>query len=297
MKKYFLICMFLIQFAGVKAQVDMGKIAVCGQYTVTLLFSTDIDFVIFGNNPMLDIIDDMPEYENYAIFQKGKTLILKANKDNIPPTSINIKTMDGVLWYGFIENKDNSTLFYDFTKKVPASSQAASTQSAQTAVSDTGNPVEPLSDSNKNGDFEKKLDHVMKQSLEYRKFGLISGKLTFMVPNIMNDTENMYVKIVIQNQSGNAFEINSVVFKHVEGKTKGVKKNQVQNEERLMPVFEKTVSMIEAYSKHELGYVLPLFSTGEDGRFIIQFVENKGTRNYQIELSAKDMQKIKVFNL
>jgi len=137
----------------------------------------------------------------------------------------------------------------------------------------------------------------MNQSLEYRKFGIISGKLTFMVPNIMNDTENMYLKVIIHNQSGNAFEINSVVFKHTEGKTKGVKKNQVQNEERVMPVFEKSVDMVEAYTKKELGYVLPLFSTGKDGKFIIQFVENKGTRNYQIELSAKDMQKIKVFKL
>jgi hypothetical protein len=137
----------------------------------------------------------------------------------------------------------------------------------------------------------------MNQPFEYSKFGLISGKLTFMIPNIMNDTENMYIKVVIHNQSGNAFEINSVVFKHVEGKTKGVKKNQVQNEERLMPVFEKSENMIEAYTKKELGYVLPLFSTGKDGKFVVQFVENKGTRNYQIELSAKDMQKIKIFKL
>ena len=288
MKKWFIISLFVFPSA-LRAQVDIGKIEVSTHYTVTLMFVTDIDFVIFGNNPMIDIIDDMPEYENYAIFQRGKTLILKANKENIPSTSINIKTIDGTLFYGFIENKENTTLFYDFTKKAPVPAQTAATA---VVVSNENN------ESTENKDnYEKRLEHVMNQTLEYRKFGLISGKLTFMVPNIMNDTENMYIKVVIHNQSGNSFEINSVVFKHVEGKTKGIKKNQVQNEERVMPLFEKSVNMVEAYTKKEFGYVLPLFSTGKDGKFILQFVENRGTRNYQIELSSKDMQKIKVFKL
>jgi hypothetical protein len=259
------------------------------------MFATDIEFVIFGNNPMIDIVDGAPEYENYAIFQRGKTLILKANKENIPSTSINIKTLDDTLWYGFIENQDNSTLFYDFSKKAPEVAQPSIVISPED--SDTKKTQNTTKATESKIDHEKKLEYVMKQTLEYRKFGLISDKLTFMVPNIMNDTENTYIKVIIHNQSGNAFEINSVVFKHVEGKTKGVKKNQVQNEERVMPVFEKSVNMIEAYTKKEFGYVLPLFSTGKEGRFIIQFVENKGTRNYQIELSAKDMQKIKVIKL
>jgi hypothetical protein len=283
--------MFVLPLAA-NAQVDIGKISVCGQYTVTLMFATDIEFVIFGNNPMIDVVDDIPEYENYAIFQREKTLILKANKENIPSTSINVKTLDGTLWYGFIENQNNSTLFYDFTKKAPAVAPTSSSD-----VGDTKITKSTVVSTERIVDHEKKLEYVMKQALEYRKFGLISDKLTFMVPNIMNDTENMYIKVVIHNKSGNAFEINSVVFKHVEGKTKGIKKNQVQNEERVMPVFEKSVDMIEAYTKKELGYVLPIFSTGREGRFIIQFVENKGTRNYQIELSAKDMQKIKVIKL
>jgi len=294
MKKWIIICLFILPLA-VNAQVDMGKIPVCGQYTVTLMFATDIEFVIFGNNPMIDFVDEMPDFENYAIFQKGKTLILKANRENIPNTSINVQTIDGTLWYGFIENKDNSTLFYDFSKMSSAASLAQIETGIEDGITQTKENAQ-LSIERKN-DFEKKLDHVMQQELEFRKFGFISSKLTFMIPNIMNDSENMYFKVVIHNQSGNAFEINSVVFKHVESKTKGVKKNQVQNEERVMPVFEKSVDMVEAYTKKEFGYVLPLFSTGKDGKFIIQFVENKGTRNYQIELSAKDMQKIKVFKL
>lgn len=290
MKKLLMIYLFILPFTAF-AQTDIGKIDVCCQYTVTLMFGTDIEFVIFGNNPLTDVVDGQPEYENYAIFESGKTLILKANKEKIPSTSINIKTSDGTLYYGFLEYRENTTLFHDFSKR---------THSPATAGSDAGSSVTPQKSTAPveiRNEYEKKLEHVMAQPLEYRKFGIISGKLTFMVPNIMNDTENMYIKVMIHNQTGNAFEINSVVFKHTEGKTKGVKKNQVQNEERVMPVFEKSVEMIEAYTKKELGYVLPLFSTGKDGRFIIQFVENKGTRNYQIELSAKDMQKIKIFKL
>ena len=288
MKKIFIIAMLMLAVTA-RAQIDIGKIEVCSQYTVTLLFASDIEFVIFGNNPVIDAIDGVAEYENYDLFESGKTLILKATRENIPRTSINIKTMDGTLFYGFLENRENTNLFYDFSKKIPESNVTLSEGGLMETLPEKSNTM------GKRNDYESKLERLMSQSLEYTKFGLISGKLSFMVPNIMNDTENMYLKVVIHNQSGNAFEINSVVFKHTEGKTKGVKKNQVQNEERVMPVFEKSVEMVEAYTKKELGYVLPLFSTGSDGRFIIQFLENRGTRNYQIELSAKDMQKIKVF--
>ena len=288
MKKLFTVSLFFLPLVAADAQVDMGAIPVCSRFTATLLFPAEIEFVIFGNNPMAGMVDDMPEYENYALFQHEKTLILKANKENIPSTSINVKTTDGTLWYGFIENRENTTLFYDFTRKSPMPA---------TTVPETVKPSDAAPAIDQTETYKKKLNYLMEQSIEYKNLGLISGKLIFMVSNIMNDTENMYLKVIIQNQSGNAFEINSVVFKHVEGKTRGLKKNQVQNEERVMPVFEKSVNLIEAYSKHELGYVLPLFSTGKDGKFIIQFVENRGTRNYQIELSARDMQKIKVFNL
>ena len=286
MKKLFIMSLFILSITA-SAQVDIGKIEVCSQYTATLMFATDIELVVFGNNPLIGVIDGVAEYENYSIFESGKTLILKANKENIASTSINVKTVDGTLWYGFLEYRENTTLFHDFTKKVQPSSGTGF---------DNGHPeaTENRTPEKKN-EYEKKLEHVMNQLPEYSNFGIISGKLIFMVPNIMNDTENMYLKVVINNQSGNAFEINSVVFKHIEGKTKNIKKNQVQNEERVIPVFEKSVDMIEAYTKKELGYVLPLFSTGTEGKLIIQFVENRGTRNYQIELSAKEMQKIKVF--
>ena len=135
----------------------------------------------------------------------------------------------------------------------------------------------------------------MNQPTEYMCFGLVAGRLIFSVTNIMNDQENMYLKISINNKSGNSFVINSVVFKYIEGKTKGVKRKIVANEERLMPVYDKTVRMVGAYSLEQLGYVLPLYSTGSDGRFLIQFIEEKGTRNYQIEIPAKDMLKIKNF--
>ena len=136
------------------AQIDIGKIDVCSHYTVTLMFATDIEFVIFGNNPMIDIVDDMPEYENYAIFQRGKTLILKANKDKIPSTSINVKTMDGTLFYGFIENRDNTTLFYDLTKKTPVTAQTPLVADAAETKQGTKTGAEKIDD------FEKKLEHV-----------------------------------------------------------------------------------------------------------------------------------------
>ena len=165
MKKLFIISLLTLPVI-VNAQVDIGKIEVCSQYTVTLMFATDIEFVIFGNNPLLDIMDGAPEYENYAIFERGKTLIIKANKENIARTSINVKTADGTLFYGFLEYKENTTLFHDFTGKAPMLVEPSITTCSDDVHID------------KKNDYEIKLEHVMNQSIEYTKFGLISGKLT-----------------------------------------------------------------------------------------------------------------------
>ena len=279
---------FLFLSRIIFAQSDIGDIKVSEKYTVTLMFAEPIEFVIWGQNPVISLIDDMPVYQNYEQFSQNKTLTIKAKKTGLEKSSITIKTTNGIIYYGFIINEESEKIFYDFSDKLPV---AMKKETMSSTKSETDEDLQKKTDSELN----EKLSILMKKPIEYRNFGLIANKLVFSITNIMNDKNNMYLKITIDNRSGNAFVINSVVFKHVEGKTKGVKRRVVANEERLMPVYSKTVDMVTAYAKEELGYVLPLYSTGSDGRFLIQFIENKGTRNYQIEISAKDMLKIKNF--
>jgi hypothetical protein len=289
MLKNILISLLLVTSTIIFAQSDIGEIKVSDKYTVTLMFAEPIEFVIWGQNPVISFNDDMPIYQNYEQFQRDKTLIFKAKRTGLEKSSITVKTIDGIIYYGFIVNEESEKIFYDFSDKAPIINRREN----GTSVPNNETVDETIIKTDM--EFDQKLSILMNKPIEYRSFGLVKNKLLFSVTNIMNDKENMYLKITINNQSGNTFAVNSVVFKHVEGKTKGVKKRVVANEERLMPIYSKTVNTVAAYTLEQFGYVLPLYSTGSDGRFLIQFIEDKGTRNYQIEISAKDILKIKNF--
>jgi hypothetical protein len=300
MLKIILFSLLLSATIKTPAQSNIGNIYISDKYTATLMFAEPIEFVIWGLNPVISVNEGMPVYQNYEQFQRDKTLTIKAKRSGLEKSSITVKTIDGAVYYGFVINDVNEQLFYDFSDRAPTSTRKTdNVKSSETnaIVSSTATGNEPASEPGMQTDREhnRKLTQLMELPTEYRNFGLVANNLVFSVTNIMNDKENMYLKVTINNKSGNAFVINSVVFKYVEGKTKGIKRKVVANEERLMPVFSRTVDTVAAYTLEQLGYVLPLYSTGSEGRFMIQFIEDQGTRNYQIEISVKDMLKIKNF--
>jgi len=81
----------------------------------------------------------------------------------------------------------------------------------------------------------------------------------------------------------------------VEGKRRGMKKNEAKIEQRMKIEFESPVRVVTAYQKAELGYVIERFTGGKDGSLVVQLRELKGTRNPIIEISGDKMLKVKVF--
>ena len=65
------------------AQSNIGEIKVSDKYTVTLMFAEPIEFVIWGQNPVISVVDGMPVYQNYEQFQRDKTLTVNAKKFTI----------------------------------------------------------------------------------------------------------------------------------------------------------------------------------------------------------------------
>jgi hypothetical protein len=276
---------------SISAQIDLGILEVNTKNSVSLLFSSDVDIVLFGNNP--EFVNEAGEvgYDFFSSFAYQNKLILKALTPQAEESSITVVTIGGDLFYGKIKyNEESDRLFYDFR-------QTKSKNKTVTASEDTGSPdADDLPKDSINNPYKAKLKYVMNSPKEYNNFGVVYSKVIYSITNIMNDEKNMYLKLIIKNTSGNTFDVGSVVFKHVEGKTKGMKKNQVKNEERMMPLYEISQPKVKAYSAEQFGYVLPLFTTGDKGSFVVQFIEQNGTRNFQIVISAKDMLKIKNFD-
>jgi hypothetical protein len=81
----------------------------------------------------------------------------------------------------------------------------------------------------------------------------------------------------------------------VEGKRKGMKKNEAKIEQRMKIEFESPVKVVTAYQKAALGYVIERFTGSKNGSLVIQIRELKGTRNPIINISGEKMLNVKVF--
>lgn len=280
MKKLFILS-FLFASCVVFSQ-EMGQIEINRDFTATLNFSDDIEFIVLGNNPQIGESAGIPKYKFYDIFQSGKTCVIRGNDSLAPETSITIKLSSGAIWYGTVKFGNNTKIFYDFAK-----SEVDKEKEKQN--------LETLIELKKEAFISERLNILMSEKTEYTTIGISENKLQFQVSNIRNDDKYTYFEIIANNNSGSDYEIDAVLFKYIEGKRKGLAKKEAKIEERISTIYETNTHKISAYSTEKLGYVIPLFSIGDHGDLIIQFKEKNGTRNPRIEITGKDMLNVKIF--
>lgn len=257
---------------------NMGVIEVNKDFTATLNFTDSIIFIVVGNNPSVG--ENRNKY--YDIFQNGKNCVIRGNDPQSPETSITVKLDNEKIWFGRLKYGDSTKIFYDFTGEEVRKIDREKMQEIATVE-------------NKSAKMRERLNSVLTDKIEYSSIGKVENGMTFQVANIKNDDNYTYFKLLIINNTGSDYNIDGIYFKVVEGKRKGMKKNEAKIEQRIKIEFESPVKVVTAYQKQELGYVTERFTGGKDGSLIIQLRELKGTRNPIIEISGEKMLKVKVF--
>ena len=257
---------------------NMGVIEVNKDFTATLNFTDSIVFIVVGNNPSVG--ENRNKY--YDIFQNGKNCVIRGNDPQSPETSITVKLDNEKIWYGRLKYGDSTKIFYDFTGEEVRKIDREKMQEIATVE-------------NNSAKMRERLNSVLTDKIEYSSIGKVENGMTFQVANIKNDDNYTYFKLLIINNTGSDYNIDGIYFKVVEGKRKGMKKNEAKIEQRIKIEFESPVKVVTAYQKQELGYVTERFTGGKNGSLIIQLRELKGTRNPIIEISGEKMLKVKVF--
>lgn len=261
---------------------DMGVIEINQNFTATLNFSDDIEFIVLGNNPQIGESNGIPKYKYYDVYQSGKTCVIRGNDPMSPQTSITVKLLNGKIWYGTVKFGNNTKIYYDFSLVDNEKEQHEKKQ-------------ESLKELKKEALISERLSMLMNEKPEYNTFGIAENKLVYQVSNIKNDDKHTYIKIIAKNNSGSDYQIDAVLFKYQEGKRRGVSNKEAKIEQRIDIQQDNGITRIPAYTTQELGYVIPLFSIGDKGDLIIHFKEKNGTRNPRIIINGKDMLKVKVF--
>jgi len=274
-------------FAFKAGAVDMGVIEVSVSYTATLIFSFEIETVIFGNNPIVSETtlpsgEKIPVFKYYEMYKSKNNVTLHSRVDSSPETSITVILAGGNVYSGLLrfgQRKDK--LEYDFTEKQEDSD---SKDSAHEKI--VGDNL-----------MKDRLQNLIGGNDKYLSVGAITAQISFMVGNMRNDNNYTYLKVNVINSTASEYIIEGIIFKHAEKKKGKLNKKEVQNEVILMPVHTVLPQRmaIPGYSSQTMGFVLPIFTTGERGSLLIQFVEKNGSRNGTIRISARDMAKIDVF--
>lgn len=277
MRNIFLTVFLAFLAVPVTAQ-NMGVIEVNKDFTATLNFTDNIVFIVVGNNPSVG--ENRNKY--YDIFQNGKNCVIRGNDPLSPETSITVKLDNEKIWYGRLKYGDSTKIFYDFT-------------SEEVRKIDQKKMEEVASFESNNSRMRERLNSVLSDKIEYSSIGKVENGMTFQVANIKNDDNFTYFKLIVINNTGSDYNIDGIHFKVVEGKRKGMKKNEAKIEQRIKIEFESPIKVVTAYQKQELGYVTERFTGGKDGSLIIQIRELKGTRSPIINISGEKMLSVKVF--
>lgn len=279
MKTVIVILLLLFGIYSCSYSQNMGTIVVNENKSATLSFSSKIDFVIFGNNPSYE--DGSFLY--YDFFKDGSVCVIRGNNKEAPNTSITIKLNDDSVWYGIISFGDNTELFYDF--RVKTTPDASTNHISNSHSNKTGNLNR----------LDVNLEKIKELNKEYFTIGEKSGQVTFSVSNIRNDKQNTYILLSVNNQSGNIYSVDGILFKFIEGKRRGVKRGEARIEERIMPIKISGNLSIKAYSNEEIAVAIPLYAIGRSGKLEITLREKDGTRNVIISVPGSIMSKVKVF--
>jgi len=257
---------------------NMGVIEVNQDFTATLNFTDSIVFIVVGNNPPVG--ENKNKY--YDIFQNGKNCVIRGNDPLSPETSITVKLDNEKVWYGRLKYGDSTKIFYDFTSEEIKKIEEKKMKEVARVES-------------KNSKMKERLNSVLSDKVEYSSIGRVENGMAFQVANIKNDDKFTYFKLIITNNTGSDYNIDGIYFKVIEGKRKGMKKNEAKIEKRIKIEFESPVKVVAAYDKQDLGYVTERFTGGKDGSLVIQLRELKGTRNPIIEIPGGKMLKVDVF--
>lgn len=284
--KRILFLFFLSPFALFSQVVDMGEILISINVTATLNFdgSTVIDYAILGNNPK--DADGNPVY--FEDFKRLNTYTVKALVENTPTTSLVVRLQDGRMYMATVKYGDGGKMIYNFAdSKIPLITPSNVEENTLTPISKE--TVKP------NSVVVERLKNVISRKDKYFNFGAKDNGLNFQVAHIVNDDKYTYIKLKINNKTGNDYIVDGILIKYQLGKRKGLKSSEVGNDERPPIIHREGQDVIKAYSEETIGVVCPVFAVGEKGLLKIQIIEQKGNRTATIEIEGKDIVNLDIY--
>jgi len=287
----FILTLALVKTTIINGQYRMEDIVVNMKNTATLNFNSNIDYVIFGENPQ----DSKGNFVNYQVFQKDNTCTFKAVKETAPETSIVVRLINGNIFYGIVKMGNNVKILYDYSNVGKEEEKQKREVETKEEKIEEGKTDKVNTKTEEKDRTEERLELIMESKDKYFNMGVKESGITYQIANIKNDSKNTYIKVKVKNDTGNDLVIDGIFMKYFLGKVKGIKKNSAGNEERVTIKKIKGNLTVKAYSEEVIGIVTDLFAVGDKGKLMVRFEEKSGNRTATIEVEGSELKKIDVY--
>lgn len=287
----FILTLALVKTTIINGQYRMEDIVVNMKNTATLNFNSNIDYVIFGENPQ----DSKGNFVNYQVFQKDNTCTFKAVKETAPETSIVVRLINGNIFYGIVKMGNNVKILYDYSNVGKEEEKQKREVETKEEKKEEGKTDKVNTKTEEKDRTEERLELIMESKDKYFNMGVKESGITYQIANIKNDSKNTYIKVKVKNDTGNDLVIDGIFMKYFLGKVKGIKKNSAGNEERVTIKKIKGNLTVKAYSEEVIGIVTDLFAVGDKGKLMVRFEEKSGNRTATIEIEGSELQKIDIY--
>lgn len=286
MKHIFAILFFFL-LSSLCAQGDNYKLdtVFCDtKNTSYIIFNEDVTLIDVGNP------------EDYAAQVKGNIVFIKALKQNLPSTTVLIKTGKSI-YFGMIMYKaSNKKYYYDFS--LANKKETNDKQHTPEFISKEKN-APALKEEKQNADtqfvttdnvLKEKMSEVAKIKSEISTLGFISSSVDAAVTVIRNDNTSTFLKIVFKNKSTLPYKLDFISFQYFQDMKKGTLKKSKKAPLDVFPLGEPGITEIAPGKSESLVYVIPSYALSNKGYLMVLVRETNGDRVLKIKIEGSVIQ-------
>lgn len=196
--------------------------------------------------------------KDYLANIKENMLLLRAVKPGVGPTSIVVTFKSGhQVFNGLLRFTHRPQEVYDFTSK-----------------GEEGASPDPKLDHQ----VLQKIKHIRSLDQTYFNVGKYTKYYDLMLVGLFHDETYTYLKVYLENKTGLTFELFETNFQHY---------NSKKSRKLVFPIYGLEDRIIPAYSSKMFVYVLPRYTTSSNGKLLINFVEQSGSRLVNLSIPAR----------
>jgi|CXWL01.1.fsa_nt_gi hypothetical protein len=246
----------------------------------------DIQNTTCINFPEEVTLVDVGNPQQYVAKIQGNLVFVKPVKDNVPSTTILIKSGPSIYHGTLTYNKTGKVKPYYYEIKSVVQGEVNNIKKESNSTIKKDESKISVTDTS----VREKIEVFSKIKSEIRTLGFISKNVDAAVTVIRNDEKNTYLKLIVKNKSSIPFKLDFISFQYYQDMKKGSFRKSKKAPLDVFPIAEPTIKEIAPDKSEGLPYVIPAYALANNGYLMVLIRESAGDRVLKIKIEGSTIQ-------